>query len=113
MSPNGQNEIVIPLNEQFVSTLMAKEEEKEDQRAAKKDQKETNQVSAMIQVAAYGAAHWERLLNWGMENHVLTPQEISFIRVAVSMESGRFPSEKQCAKILQILNKTRMEGFPD
>lgn len=106
-------EIEIPLSDQFAATLIAKEEEKEDQRAAKKDQKQMNQVSAMIRVAEYGTANWRKLLSWGIENHILTPQEISFIRVAISMESGKFPSEKQCARILQILDRARIEGFPD
>lgn len=105
-------EIDVPLSSSFVSALVAKEEEKEDQRAAKKDQKRMNQVSFMIQVAEYGVDNWKKLLKWGTENHILSPQEISFIKVAISMESGKFPSEKQCARIMQILNRARTEGYP-
>ena len=67
----------------------------------------------MIEVAEYGAENWKKLLQWGMANHVLNPTDISFLRTAIAMEKGKFPSEKQCAKILQVLEKARIESYPD
>jgi len=106
-------EIAVPLSKAFEASLTTKEEEKEDQRAAKKDQKRSNNVSAMIQIAEYGVPKWKNLLEWGMTNRIFSATEISFVRTAIAMEMGKFPSEKQCARILQVLNRARTEGFPE
>jgi hypothetical protein len=66
----------------------------------------------MIQVAEYGAENWKKVLNWGISNRVFTPQDISFLKAAVAIESGKFPSEKQCTRILQVLEKAREESYP-
>ena len=106
-------QIVVPLSKEFLAELVLKSEEKEDNRAAVKDQKLQNNASTMIQVANYGAAGWKALLEWGTAEHIFTPQDISFLRVAIAMEKGKFPSEKQCAKIMQVLEKARAEGYAD
>ena len=106
-------EIVIPISPGVMMSLLPREDDNEEQRIARKEQKRENEASGMIQVAEYGVAGWKKLLSWGMDNHVLTPQEISFIRVALSMESGKFPSDRQCVRILQVLNRARDEGYPE
>ncbi|MFR0899453.1 MAG: AIPR family protein [Anaerobutyricum sp.] len=104
-------QIEIPLSNEFTAELALKSEEQEDNRAAGKDIKLQNSASQMIQVAEIGVDAWKRLLEWGIAKHIFTPQDISFIRVAISMEKGKFPSEKQCARIMQVLDKARKEGF--
>lgn len=104
-------QIEIPLSNEFTAELVLKSEEQEDNRAAGKDIKLQNSASQMIQVAEIGVDAWKRLLEWGIAKHIFTPQDISFIRVAISMEKGKFPSEKQCARIMQVLDKARKEGF--
>ena len=101
----------VPLSNDFFAELALKSEEQEDNRVAGKEQKLQNSASQMIQVAEFGVEGWKHLLEWGTANHVFTPQDISFIRVAISMAKGKFPSEKQCAKIMQVLDKARTEGF--
>ena len=66
----------------------------------------------MILVAQYGVEKWKALLQWGIANRIFTPQDISFLKVAIAMEKGKFPSEKQCSRILQILEKAREESYP-
>lgn len=106
-------QIDVPLSNEFLAELVLKSEEKEDNRAAVKDQKLQSSASTMIQVANYGVAGWKALLEWGTAEHVFTPQDISFLRVAIAMEKGKFPSEKQCVKIMQVLEKARTEGYAD
>lgn len=104
-------QIEVPLSDKFLSELMPRCEGQEENRDAGKEQRLQNKVSLMIRVAEYGADKWKVLLEWGTANHIFTPQEISFIRAAVSMEEGKFPSEKQCIKIMQLLKKAKEEGF--
>lgn len=92
--------------------LISLETEKEEKKDAKKVQKQDNKLSVMIQVSQFGVEKWKELLAWGISNHVFSPQDISFIKAAIAMERGKFPSEKQCAKIIQILQKAREESYP-
>ncbi len=105
--------IKVSLSSAFISELVLKREEIEDNRIAGKEQRHQNNASLMIQVAAYGVQNWKVLLGWGIDNHIFTSQDISFLKVAIAMEKGKFPSEKQCVKIVQVLEKARKEGYPD
>lgn len=106
-------ELKIPLRQDFISELAYASDQKADRKEAKQEQRQQNKASAMIEVAEYGVENWKKLLQWGTANHVLNPTDISFLRAAIAMEKGKFPSEKQCAKILQVLEKARIESYPD
>lgn len=105
-------DISVPLSEQFKKELASVTEEAEVKKSARKEQKQENSASAMIQVAEFGIDNWKALLTWGIQNRVFTPQDISFLKAAIAMETGKFPSEKQCARILQVLAKAREESYP-
>lgn len=105
-------DISVLLSEQFKKELASATEEAEAKKSARKEQKKENSASAMIQVAEFGIDNWKRLLTWGIQNRVFTPQDISFLKTAIAMETGKFPSEKQCARILQVLAKAREESYP-
>ena len=105
-------EISIPLSAKFKQELATISEETEAKRNARQEQKQENSASAMIQVAEYGVENWKALLTWGIQNRIFNPQDISFLKAAVAMESGKFPSEKQCGRILQVLEKAREESWP-
>lgn len=105
-------EIDIPLSDQFIKELAFAADEKDETKQARNEQRQVNSASAMIQVAEYGIENWKAVLNWGIANRVFTPQDISFLKAAIAMESGKFPSEKQCARILKVLEKAREESFP-
>lgn len=105
-------EISITLSEEFKKELVSTTEEAEEKRSARKEQKQKNSASAMIQVAEFGVDNWKTLLTWGIQNRIFNPQDISFLKAAIAMENGKFPSEKQCGRILQILAKAREESYP-
>lgn len=105
-------DISVPFSENFKKELASTTEEGEAQKSARKEQKQENSASAMIQVAEFGADNWKALLAWGIQNRVFNPQDISFLKAAIAMETSKFPSEKQCARILQVLAKAREESYP-
>lgn len=105
-------EVSVPLSENFRKELTDVKDDLEEKKQAKKEQQQENRVSAMIEVAQYGTEKWKELLNWGLANHIFTPQDISFVRAAIAMETGKFPSERQCSRILQVLKKAREESYP-
>ena len=108
----GVKALPITLRNDFIKELIPASIQKEAERDAKNIQKQDNKVSAMVAVAEYGVDKWKELLQWGIDNRVLTPVDISFVKTALAMEQGKFPSERQCAKILQVLEKARLESYP-
>lgn len=108
----GIKALPITLYSNFVDELIPASVQKEAERDARSTQRQDNKVSAMVAVAEYGVNRWKELLDWGISNRVLSPVDISFLKTAVAMEQGKFPSERQCAKILQILEKARTESYP-
>lgn len=105
-------ELNLSLQPTFVKELMDQDTEIEDAKNDKKDQRENNKISDIIQVANYGVDFWKELILWGTKNKILNPIEIDFLNTAVAMERGKMPSEKQCARILEILERARLESFP-
>ena len=108
----GVKSLPITLYSNFIDELIPVSVQKEAERAAKSTQRQDNKVSAMVAVAEYGVDGWRRLLQWGIDNRVLSSVDISFLKTALTMEQGKFPSEKQCARILQVLEKAREESYP-
>lgn len=108
----GTKALPVTLREDFIKELVPVSVLKEVEKEAREIQKQDNKVSVMVTVAEYGTENWKALLKWGIDTHVLTPVDISFVKTAVAMEQGKFPSEKQCKKILQILERARLESYP-
>ncbi len=104
--------IPVYLTREFINELVNENIAKEEAKLDQKIQKETNKINAMVDVANYGVENWKFLVEWNTTHKVLSPKDLEFIKLAVLMESGKFPSEKQCAVILQVLEKARMDGFP-
>lgn len=108
----GIKSLSITLRSSFISELIPASVQKEAERDAKSIQRQDNKVSVMVAVAEYGVDKWKDLLQWGIANRVLSSVDISFLKTALAMEHGKFPSEKQCVKILQVLEKARTESYP-
>ena len=108
----GVKSLPITLYSNFIDELIPVSVQKEAERAAKSTQRQDNKVSAMVAVAEYGVDGWRKLLQWGTDNRVLSSVDISFLKTPLTMEQGKFPSEKQCARILQVLEKAREESYP-
>ena len=105
--------IEVNLSDKFLNELISKSDFKNELLDARKDQKLDNSANLMIQVANYGADKWKKLLEWGISTNIFNAQEISLLRTAIAMEKGKFPSEKQCFRIINILDKSREEGWPN
>ena len=53
------------------------------------------------------------LQKWNVVHKVLSPTESDLIKVATKIDTNHFPTEKQCVRILQVLERARDEGFPE
>ena len=104
--------IKIILSEEFIKELVDKTLLDEDKKYAKKIQKEHNKINAIVEVYNFGVKNWKSLIEWDKTHNILLPIDIEFISVAIAMERGKTPSEKQAVIIMKILEKARSESFP-
>ena len=96
----------------FVSELQSQYDAAQEQKNARGDQRLANQLNVLVEVVEYGADGWTDLLNWLKTHPVASPSEKNMIRLAQRMDGGLVTSERQCAKLLKILEKCRTEGYP-
>ena len=96
----------------FVSELQSQYDAAQEKKNARGDQRLANQLNVLVEVVEYGEDGWMDLLNWLKIHPVVSPSEKNMIKLAQRMDGGLVTSERQCAKLLKILEKCRTEGYP-
>jgi hypothetical protein len=104
-------EIEFEYEEEFIKLLLNKKYVHTQEYSAIKEQKKANEMNALLQVYDYGATFWKEVYNWGVQERIWNIQDVSFLKLAMSIDEGKVPSDKQAAKILQLLEKARIESF--
>jgi len=96
----------LELSDEVRVLLMDAEEEKIEEKEARKEQKIDNEVDIMKKVVSLGAAGWQEILSRGMEENLLTEADIALIRKAMHIEkTGRLPTGKQMKRLLEVYTK--------
>ena len=95
----------------FIDEWISEEEEKSEEKYARKEQRVLNGIDAQKKVINQGGKFWEELLQWGLENNLTSPKEIDILKLATKIPS-RIPTEKQSFVILAALKKFHDEGCP-
>lgn len=99
-----------PLEEDFIAELVLTS----DLIAEGPNTMEWTEDQAMIEVSNIDKSLWNNLKSWSINHRVLTQKELDFVDCAIKIHTkGIFPSGKQCIKILETLNRARLEGFPE
>lgn len=81
-----------------------------EKRAARNTQKVDNGIEAQTKVFAIPAAKWITVHDTLAAKRLLTPKEIGILNVAMQMPL-KIPTEKQCAVLLDTIEKARSEGI--
>ncbi len=100
------------LQHTFVTELQSQYEDSENKKTARSEQKLASQLNVLVEVVEYGVDGWSALMAWLKTHPVLSPSEKNMIKLAQRMDGGLITSERQCAKLLKILDKCRTEGYP-
>lgn len=95
----------------FQDYLIRDEDTKDAERDGRKDRKMVNGIECQLEVVQKGAEFWRRVALFMMNKKSLTEKEMDILQVAVMMDKGRAPSDKQSVIVLGILEKARDEGF--
>lgn len=96
----------------FVAELQSSYEAEHEKKNARSDQKLANQLNVLVEVVEYGIEGWTSLIDWLQTHPVVSPSEKNMIKLAQKLDGGLITSERQCAKLLKVLEKCRVEGYP-
>ena len=94
----------------FKSELVSKDTVKKDVKAAKNTQKIDNGIDAQKRVFELSGKTWAQIRDFGLAKKLFSPKEVGVLNVACQIPI-KVPSEKQCAILIEALNKVQMEGL--
>lgn len=97
------------LPDNFDSELLSREEQMTEKRAARNTQKVDNGIEAQTRILAIPAARWTAVHQALSAKRLLTPKEMGILNIAMQMPM-KIPTEKQCAVLLNTIEKARAEG---
>ena len=61
-------------------------------------------------VVELGPAYWRALQAWARQRQLLSPSDDSIVTVATTMPR-KLPTEKQCARLVEIKTRIEEEGY--
>ncbi|WP_084304904.1 AIPR family protein [Phytopseudomonas flavescens] len=95
---------------EFHSQLLSLDDQVREVRSARQTQKIDNGIEAQRHVLAVPAGEWARLHQALLERELLTPKEVGILKIAMQIPA-KLPTEKQCAVLLDVLDRGRAEGI--
>jgi len=103
--------IDIEYEKEFIGELVNKKYVNNQEYSAIKEQKQAVEMNALLQVYENGSVFWKEVYNWGVQEKIWNIQDVSFLKLAMGIDEGKVPSDKQAIKIMQLLEKARMNSF--
>lgn len=99
--------------DEFIDTLISKEELRVDNKDAQENQKIKNEVDDFKFVWMAGKKYWQNVLDWGNNRRLLYHGEQDLIKLCIGMyDTGHTPTDKQIKLILKTREKLIKEGMP-
>lgn len=100
----------LKLPEDLRSCLIAIDDQRAAQRSAKREQKVVNEINDQTEVVNYPVEMWKRLAEFTVNNHMVTPSDVTALTVACKIPA-KIPNSYQCKRLLSLLHKAIDEGF--
>lgn len=100
----------IALPDELENCLKAVGEIRHERKAAQKEQWVVKGINAQTEVIKYPAEHWARLAKFAVEHNLVTPTDVTALKLAVRIPS-KIPNSFQSQKLLDLEKLARQEGF--
>ena len=78
---------------------------------ARREQRLLNGIEAQTAVVEAGAPFWSDVLTWGSEHRLLSEIDRGVLEVAARIPRD-VPSDRQCIRIVQVMQRLDEEGYP-
>ena len=93
------------------AVLTSLEESKDEEKAAKKEQKVVSEIEIQRTVIGYGSDFWKRVREFALNKRIsFTPDQMTAIKYA-EMIPSKIPSSYQSKLLLALLNDAQANGF--
>lgn len=98
----------------FPKMLVSKNNSRSEQDAAKKDQKEDNEINMELKVVQWGQPYWQQVSDWIKEQAFpIRDIEKSILKMVCHMsENGKIPTARQAKVLLSLYERLVDEGMP-
>lgn len=100
----------LPLSSEFIDTLVSATEVRDEARSARQTQKIDNSIQVQAAVFEIPPTTWEEVRSFGIESRIVSPTDVGILDLITGRKSG-FPSERQSARLLAVLQKAKEHGF--
>ena len=102
--------IQLHLPKEIEGWLITVDDQKTEQRFAKKAQRVTNDIYAQTMVVEIPAGTWRRLSEFAEQRRMVAPTDVVALAVACKIPS-KIPNTYQSKRLLTLLQKAQEEGF--
>lgn len=100
------------LSDQFIASLVSKEETKTAESAAKRAHKFNSGIDAGVEVFKLGTSYWLKVYADLSKEGILSYGDLDFIKsIAGYIGRGNLPSAAQCKRLLKIVVKAEDKGY--
>lgn len=101
------------INNDFLATLVSKDDVETEKKEQKHAQQIANEVNALKEIFARGAQYWKTVLDWGKTRKLLTDKDVSILTLTINMfVTGRVISDKQAQVVMATRNRLIENGMP-
>ena len=98
------------LPSEIESCLLSAEDQKAEQKSARKERKIDDGIDAQTKVFGYQAQMWKRLTDFAIEHQMVTSTDVKALGIACKMPQ-KIPNSYQSRLLLALLNRATEEGF--
>ncbi len=97
----------------WIDTLLTETEASQEQREARKQQKELTGIQCQTAVVNAGPDFWLDVSNWLRKRRdLVTEKELGVLQYALKMDRGVLPSDKQSVVLVQMMQRLADYGCP-
>ena len=101
------------INDDFLATLVSREEVDAENKENRQTQKVANEVNVLKEIYTRGQQYWGAVLEWGLSRRLLSEKESSIIKLTVNMfVTGRVISDKQAQVVISARKRLIENGMP-
>jgi len=100
------------LSEEFIASLISKEETKTEERAAMRAHKFNSDIDNSVEIFKLGADYWYKIYNDLVKSSILSYGDCAFIKgIADYIKKNRLPTTAQCKRLMRIVVKAEDKGY--
>lgn len=100
------------LSDEFIASLISKEETKTEERAAKRAHKFNSDIDNSLDIFNLGVNYWYGVYNDLVKTSVLSYGDCAFIKgIADYMKRNKLPTSAQCKCLMKIVAKAEDKGY--